>query len=457
MRPVLTIAGLDPSGGAGLLADVRAFGACGVAGCAVATALTVQTGRGVRRVEPVEPGLLDEQLAAVLDDVRPAAVKIGMLGGWAQVSVVARALAGRGLPVVLDPVLASTGGVPLLDEDGRRLLLDLLLPLCTVVTPNLAELEALGGSAEALRARGAGAVLVKGGHLDGEPVDRLLDATGWTEFGGARVDTEHARGTGCALAAGLAAGLARGWDLRTAVSAAKALVADGLRAPVLAGDGRGYPGVGTRGAPRIAGLYVVTDPDLRPDRDARAIVAAALAGGARLVQLRDKHLPTPALVDLARELTALAHAHGALCLVNDRVDVALAAGADGVHLGPDDLHPADARRLLGPSAVVGVSVSSVAEAAPLAPYATYLGVGAIFGSTTKLDAGPAVGCARLREIATAFPDLPTVAIGGIGLSNIGEVAAAGADSAAVISAVVCADDMTAATAALVAAFDWGQR
>jgi thiamine-phosphate pyrophosphorylase len=137
--------------------------------------------------------------------------------------------------------------------------------------------------------------------------------------------------------------------------------------------------------------------------------------------------------------------------VNDRVDVALAAEADGVHLGPDDMHPRDARALLG-ERIVGVSVSTVEEAAALAPFASYFGVGAIYGSATKLDAGDAVGPQRITEIRAAFPHIPIVAIGGITRENLGAVARAGADAAAVVSAVVCEDDMRAATAALVRAW-----
>ena len=459
----LAIAGSDPSGGAGLQADLRAFAAVGVAGWSAVSALTVQNTHGVQAVHPVPADQLRAQLAAVLADVAPGAVKIGMLGGAEQVAAVAEKLAGRGLTVVLDPVLASSGGVPLLDAAGRELLLARLLPLCTLVTPNLDEAAALTGetdparAARALLARGAGAVLIKGGHAPGAPVDQLYHADGTVEtFAGERVVTPHTHGTGCALSAAVAAHLTRGVDLPAAVAAAKALLTDGLRRPVVAGGGRGYPALGGRThAQRLAllsGLYVLTDPDLRPERDALTMVEAALAGGARIVQLRDKRLSTPELVTVARAVNMRAQAAGALFIVNDRVDVALAAGADGVHLGPDDLAPADARALLGPDAIIGVSVSTVEEALPVAPYASYLGIGAIFGSTTKLDAGPPVGLARIAAIRAAFPAHKTVAIGGLGRANLAAVAASGVDAAAVVSAVVGADDMRAATAELVGVF-----
>ena len=473
----LTIAGSDPSGGAGVQADLRVFAALGVAGWSAITALTVQNTQGVQAVHAVPADVLEAQVEAVLTDATDLrAVKIGMLGGAAQVRVVAKLLRRFRPPnVVLDPVLASTGGAPLLNEAGRAALLAELLPLCDLVTPNVDEAEILAPlapsgalSPERLQKRGVGAMLLKGGHLPGAPDDLLVCADGTTRrFPGERVATEHTHGTGCFLASAIAAHLARGRTMEEAVGAAKRLLTQALRAPVSAGQGRGYPdalavtarGVGESDdrthAERLAllrGLYVLTDPDLRPDRSAEEQTRAALAGGARVVQLREKRLPTPQLVGLAKRLNALVREASALFIVNDRVDVALAGGADGVHLGPDDMHPADARRILGPDKLVGVSVNSVEEAIPLAPYASYLGVGAIFGSATKGDAGPPVGVGRIREIKAAFPGHPVVAIGGISAANIGAVAEASADAAAVVSAVVAAPDMAAATTALIEAF-----
>jgi thiamine-phosphate diphosphorylase len=430
MRPAaLTIAGFDPSGGAGVQADLRVFHALGLAGWSAATAITIQNTQGVHGVHLIDADTLHKQLEAVFSDARTlGAVKIGMLGGAAQVRAVADALrTWKPRNVVLDPVLASTAGVPLLDDPSA---LEELIPLCDLVTPNLHEHVT------------AKTLLVKGGHALGDPDDKLyVDGVLVQTYPGTRVATPHTHGTGCALSAAIAGYLALCVPLRIAIARAKDIVAAGLHNPVVIGEGRGYPD-----ARAIRGLYILTDPR----RDAEETVRAALEGGARIVQLREKSLPTPRLIDLARSLRDLAHEHGALFIVNDRVDVALAAGADGVHLGPDDMHPRDARALLG-NRIVGVSVSTVDEAAALAPFATYFGVGAIYGSATKLDAGDAVGPARITEIHAAFPYIPIVAIGGITLENIAAVAQAGADAAAVVSAVVCQPDMRAATEALVAA------
>lgn len=464
----LTIAGSDPGGGAGIQSDLRTFAAFGAAGLSVITAVTVQSSLGVQAVYPVDAEVVAAQLSTLLEDTLPDAVKIGMLGGASQVKAVADAMRRfRPANSVLDPVLASSGGVPLLDAAGRQLLLTELMPLCDLVTPNLSEAALLTGlpvhdietmhrAGEALLSMGAKAVLVKGGHLPDVPQDwlfRLGNAP--VEYQCPRVPTDHSHGTGCLLSSAIAASLAGGTELTLAVHGAKATVTEALRHPVILGQGRGYPDIseamrtlsaapGRSHADRLGllqGVYVLTDPDLRPDRSAEQVAAAALAGGARIIQLRDKALPTPELVVLARHLRQQVQAGGGLFIVNDRIDVALASEADGVHLGPDDLSPKDTRRLLGPDKLVGVSTGTVEEARQAAPYASYFGVGAIYGSRTKLDAGDAIGIRRIHEIKAAFPHIPVVAIGGINAGNLPDVARAGADAVAVVSAVVGASDM----------------
>ncbi len=199
-------------------------------------------------------------------------------------------------------------------------------------------------------------------------------------------------------------------------------------------------------------LYVVTE-DAGPGRSHLDVVRAAVAGGATAVQLRAKDLPDSELAALAREAAALCRRAGVLFLVNDRVEVARLAGADGVHLGQDDAPPAAARALLGREAVVGVSCATAAEArAAAAAGADYLGVGSIYATATKPDAGEPIGLAGLRRVRAAVA-LPLVAIGGITPANAAAVVRAGADGVAVVGAVTRAPDMEAAVRTLRALLD----
>ena len=195
-------------------------------------------------------------------------------------------------------------------------------------------------------------------------------------------------------------------------------------------------------------LYVITDTVLSHGRSALEIARAALEGGADAVQLRDKSSPAFNLCRLVSEIQPQARKFGALLVVNDRVDVALVCGADGAHVGQEDLPAREARRLLPRPVVLGVSAGSREEARRAEKEgADYLGVGPVFPTATKPDAGEALGIERFSEIARAV-SIPVVAIGGITLDTVDQVIGAGAAGAAVVSAVVAADDMAGAARAL---------
>lgn len=204
-------------------------------------------------------------------------------------------------------------------------------------------------------------------------------------------------------------------------------------------------------------VYVITDSHGPRGRSHREIADAAIRGGATAVQLRMKEEPTRLLLDAARAIAPLCRAAGVAFLVNDRVDVAMIAGADGVHVGQDDLPPAEVRALMGPRALIGVSAATVEEAiAAERAGADYLGVGAVYATASKSDAGAPVGLTRLTEIRRAV-DLPVVGIGGITADNAGAVVRAGAQGIAVITAVTLADDMVAAVQRLRRAVDGAGR
>jgi hydroxymethylpyrimidine/phosphomethylpyrimidine kinase len=241
MRPIaLTIAGSDPSGGAGLQADLKTFHQFGVYGEAVVTLVTVQNTVRVSRVELMPVDLVLQQIAAVLEDVPPGAAKTGALGSAEIVAAVAQAAADFHFPLVVDPVMVSKHGQPLLPETAVQAIRGQLLPLASLVTPNIPEAEALSGIAirntegakEAARrilGMGARAVLIKGGHSGAEEsTDMLFDGAAWHNFPASRIATPHTHGTGCTFSAAITAGLARGQSLAEAVERAKRFIQEAI-------------------------------------------------------------------------------------------------------------------------------------------------------------------------------------------------------------------------------------
>lgn len=246
----MTIAGSDPSGGAGLQADLKTFHQHGVYGQAVITLLTVQNTRTVQRVETIDAALVEEQIAAVLADLPPHAAKTGALGNAAVVRAVARAAARFPFPLVVDPVMISKHGAPLMDEEARGELALSLLPRAALVTPNLHEAAALSGiqvaglsdmreAATRIAASTGASVLVKGGHLGGHAVDLLLHRGEFQEFVSERIQTVHTHGTGCTYSAAITARLALGSPLPEAVRLAKAFIHEAIRTNPGLGGGCG--------------------------------------------------------------------------------------------------------------------------------------------------------------------------------------------------------------------------
>jgi hydroxymethylpyrimidine/phosphomethylpyrimidine kinase len=226
---VIVLAGLDPSGGAGLLADAEAIRAMGGRPLCVATALTVQTTRAARRYESVSPSLVEDCARALLEEEDVRAIKIGMVGNAANARAI-RELLPESIPVVVDPVLRASSGASLFDGPPAALL---ELSRGAILTPNLPEAELLlGGPADArlLLAKGPSAVLLKGGHAAGDPVDILATPQGTTRFQSPRIPVTR-RGTGCRLASALAASLAKGIPLLEAVPLAREHVRQYLSAP----------------------------------------------------------------------------------------------------------------------------------------------------------------------------------------------------------------------------------
>lgn len=257
LNTVLTVAGSDCSGGAGIQADLKTIGAFGLYGMSVITAITVQNTMGVRRVEPVEPGLVAEQMQAVLEDILPDAVKIGMVVSKENIHALVHIIKkysekGKTFPfIVLDPVLVSTSGRVLLEPEAETALKEELFPMADLITPNLPEAEQLCGcpieknsvrerAAEELSGRYGCSVLIKGGH--GSGADDLLFHAGtgahsW--YAGTRIENSNTHGTGCTLSSAIACGMAQGKTLGEAVADAKVYITGAIGAGLDLGKGNG--------------------------------------------------------------------------------------------------------------------------------------------------------------------------------------------------------------------------
>ena len=263
MKKALTIAGSDSSGGAGIQADLKTMMAYHVFGMSAITALTAQNTTGVTDIMEVTPEFLGAQIDAVFTDIRPDAVKIGMVSDSALIEVIAEKLTlYKAEKIVVDPVMVATSGARLISEGAISTLKEKLLSLATVITPNIPEAEVLSGCSitseedmvtvgRKIFERYGTAVLMKGGHSVNEANDLLIEKDTETWFRGERIDTENTHGTGCTLSSAIASGLAQGCELRDAVKKAKAYLTGALAAGLDLGQGNGPMDHG----------YLITEPD----------------------------------------------------------------------------------------------------------------------------------------------------------------------------------------------------
>ena len=246
----LTIAGSDPSGGAGIQADLKVFHQHRIYGASVITLLTVQNTKSVSRVQVMEPELVAEQLDAVTSDLRVNSAKTGALGSVKVIERVADAAAAFTFPLIVDPVMISKHGSPLMEPAAVEVMIAKLLPAAFLVTPNLSEAERITGQrvssledmrAAAVKIRNLGSkhVLIKGGHLHGTSVDLLLFEDEFLEYPAERIETRNTHGTGCVFSAAITANLARGLALPQAVECAKKFVTEAIRTNPEIGSGWG--------------------------------------------------------------------------------------------------------------------------------------------------------------------------------------------------------------------------
>ncbi|XP_078432663.1 thiamine biosynthesis protein [Wolffia australiana] len=450
---VLTVAGSDSGAGAGIQADLKACGALGVYCSSVITAVTAQNTLGVQGIHTVPVDSVENQLRSVLSDMEVDVVKTGMLPSVEIIKALCEKLREfRVKALVVDPVMVSTSGDALATPDTLNALREELLPMADIVTPNLKEASALVGglsietvadmftAARSIHQLGPRSIIVKGGHLPDslDAIDIFFDGEQFLELRGQRLKTRNTHGTGCTLASSIAAELAKGSSMHEAVKAAKNYVEKALRYSKDIAIGGGSQGPfdhffklhihsefgreNRRFNPDDLFLYAVTDSRMNKKwgRSIAEAVEAVIEGGATMVQLREKEAETGAFVEAAAACAEVCRRRGVPLLINDRVDVALACGADGVHVGQSDMPAHAARALLGQEKIIGVSCKTPAQAAAaLAGGADYIGCGGVFPTNTKAS-NITIGLDGLRYVC-ATSGLPVVAIGGIGPGNASAV------------------------------------
>lgn len=475
IRPVvLTIAGSDSAGMAGIAMDLQVLTALGVHGAVAITANTAQDGGGVAAINAVDAVALDTQLAAT-SRLQPSVIKTGLLVDAAQIARVAAFRAQTGLPLVCDPVLRSSSGAALAGDDCTAALREHLLPHCTLLTPNLPEAEALTGiairgaeevmaAAQALRRLGARAVLIKGGHDDGAlSQDYFLAENRGFWLHSPRQTVANRRGTGCALASASAAALALGYACADAVVIGKMAINQGLRQGYACGAAEGpalidhFPDTQldlpalTPDAGYDGGTMAFPDCNspslgLYPIVDSADWVARLLPLGVSTIQLRIKELAGDALAREIGRAVELACRHGARLFINDHWELAMASGAYGVHLGQEDLATADLDALRKAGLRLGISTHchyEVARAHALRP--SYIACGPVYETTAKAMPWVPHGLDGLRYWRRVLSDYPLVAIGGISAARAGGVAAIGVDGVAMISGITQSPDPDAVT------------
>lgn len=483
----LTIAGSDPSGGAGMQADLKTFSALGVYGATAITAVTVQNTQSVKYVHTLPPQVVYDQIVGVMEDLCVDAVKIGMVNDADTLDAIVRALSERKPKfLVVDPVMVSTSGCALMQPDALVIMKERLLPMADLVTPNLPEAWTLAGTdtlvdeaAQKILELGVKALLIKGGHAEGKTkTDYLYINNGGgvkrVEFTSETVETKNTHGTGCTLSSAIAAFAARGCGLEDAVRKAKDYLTGALKAgaDVVVGKGHGpvchfFKPASGQTDKQADCLQVVTDcnPSNLVCLSTRLSSAVnlqfithftekysyadsamiALEGGCRWIQLRMKDADEAEIERVARHILPECRRRGAVFVIDDHVDLALRVGADGVHLGKNDMPVSEARRLAGADFIIGGTANTFEDVQRLAAQgADYIGCGPFRFTTTKKKLAPMLGIEGYKRILSQMKGcgitLPLVAIGGITCGDIPQLMATGVSGIALSGSVLRAEN-----------------
>ncbi|GAA5218100.1 thiamine phosphate synthase [Corallincola platygyrae] len=492
-KPIVwAIGGSDSGAGAGIQADIQAINGLGAHACTLVTAVTAQSSVGVRSVNPVSVEVLADQLTALQEDMPPRVIKIGLLPSVPQVRYLADYIAtlkqqANAPKVIFDPVAVASSGDRMADDGVLAAVCQYLLPLVDLLTPNLIEAFALADMpfenatsperlVDKLLQTGVGSVLLKGGHaLSETAAEAAPESTPessqvtdlWSNgseqrwLRSTRINTAHGHGTGCVLASAISAVWSLGYALEDALVFARAYLQQGLvnaygvglgAGPLLHG---GWP-TDPKCLPLVGGSeqeLVVDDKEqaasfvpcpkqlgLYPVVDSVEWIERLLKAGVKTLQLRIKDPDHPELKAQVAKAVALGKQYQARLFINDYWQLAIDAGAYGVHLGQEDLLTADLDVIKSAGLRLGLSTHGIYEllrAAQIKP--SYLALGHIYPTQTKQMPSKPQGVYRLAQQVALCPDVPLVAIGGISLERAEPVAATGVGSIAVVTAITRAE------------------
>ncbi len=469
-RPIVwTIAGSDSGGGAGIQADLHTFQDLGVYGCSVITALTAQNSTEVRKVQPVEPSMITSQLETLKNDLPATSIKIGMLVTGSVMVLVADFLKQYKGNFVVDPVMVSTSGDMLIDEDAKLTLINRIIPYADILTPNLNETKVLVGlsnndeldieqAAKTIFEMGAKSILIKGGHFDTkESSDYYYDGKQGRWITSPRYRHENTHGSGCTLSSALAATIALGYPILDALIISKSYVTQGIRTAKKYGSGPGpvthlgwpdntidFPMLSyqqnytlsktpfpTHNVDGLNGICPIVDSSIWVQRMFNA--------GVKIVQLRVKNTDNALVESEVSKSQQLAVKYGAKLIVNDHWQLAIQYGVYGIHLGQADIGQANLKAILAAESRLGISANSLSEVAIAQAYQpSYIGVGPVFFSKNKPSKKP-IGLGPLFQIVKVSR-YPIVALGGITLENVKQLQQIGVRSVAMISAILDSSD-----------------
>jgi len=464
-KPIVwTIAGSDSGGGAGIQADLHTFQTLGVHGCSVIAALTAQNTIAVQQIEFVSKEMIAAQVRALMADLPPRAIKMGMLGSLTTLQTLLPFLDKIAAPIIYDPVLFASAGDSLHEEDIRDYLLQHFLPRVTLLTPNVPEAEWLLGkplltnddiekAACELLQFGPNAVLIKGGHA---PSQEDVSQDFWTDgkerawLSSKRMLPAHRHGGGCTLSSAITACLALDYPLIDALVIAKAYVNQGLRLAHPVGKGPGaiahsgwpmqqidFPQVSASHdllhtqfpscGPEPLGFYPIVEN--------AAWVEKLVRQGVKTIQLRIKNVSAEKLEQELKNSIQIAKEYAARLFINDNWQLAIKFGAYGLHIGQEDLLTVDVTALQKAGLRLGISTHSYSEIArALAVHPSYIAIGPIFHTTTKEVPFAPQGLLKLKRYCDML-NYPVVAIGGIAWEHLNDVLQTGVDGVAVISAI----------------------